>query len=345
MASSSASRTVHKLIDIGSNLGDPVFRGNYHGKQSHPDDFDAILSRARKAGVGIQLLTGDCISGSKEVLELASRYDGLFATVGCHPCRATEMDKHSGGMEGYIRELDQMIEENKAGKDRKKGKTQAEQELSPVGECGLDYDRLFLAPKEAQLKTFPPQLTLATKHDLPLFLHSRNCHDDFISILRAHPSPIRGVVHSFTGTLKEALELIDLGLYVGINGCSLKTAENLSIVEQLPLESLMIESDCPWCEIRPSHASSEHLKSLPEDLQEIYTVKMVKKEKFVEGKGVKGRNEPCATGQVAWVVSRLKGTSLEEVAKVTTENSMKLFGLSEGDGVWIDKGRTDALDQ
>jgi len=63
---------------------------------------------------------------------------------------------------------------------------------------------------------------------------------------------------------------------------------------------------------------------------------MVKKEKFAEGKGVKGRNEPCATGQVAWVVSRLKGTSLEEVAKVTMENSMKLFGLSEGDGVWVE---------
>ena len=186
-------------------------------------------------------------------------------------------------------------------------------------------------------RSFPPQLALATKHDLPLFLHSRNCHADFISILRSHSSPIRGVVHSFTGTLEEALELIDFGLFIGINGCSLKTAENLSVVEQLPLESLMIESDCPWCEIRPSHASSEHLKSLPEELREIYTVPMVKKEKFAEGKGVKGRNEPLATGQVAWVVSRLKGTSLEEVAKVTTENSMRLFGLSEVDGFWMDE--------
>ena len=75
---------------------------------------------------------------------------------------------------------------------------------------------------------------------------------------------------------------------------------------------------------------------MPEELREIYTVPMVKKEKFAEGKGVKGRNEPLATGQVAWVVSQLKGTSLEEVAKITTENSMRLFGLSEVDGVWVD---------
>jgi len=90
-------------------------------------------------------------------------------------------------------------------------------------------------------RSFPPQLALATKHDLPLFLHSRNCHADFISILRSHPSPIRVVVHSFAGTLEEALELIDLGLLIGINGCSLKTAESLSVFKQLPLESLMMK--------------------------------------------------------------------------------------------------------
>ncbi|GAA5878501.1 hypothetical protein JCM16303_002102 [Sporobolomyces ruberrimus] len=324
MTTTPITQNVPKLIDIGSNLGDPVFRGQYHGKQSHPDDFEAILGRARQAGVGIQLLTGDCIDGSREVLKLASQYDGLFATVGCHPCRANEMEKYEGGVEAYIETLDKIIEENKG----KKGKALA------VGECGLDYDRLFLSNKESQLKTFPPQLTLATKHDLPLFLHSRNCHDDFISILRAHPSPVRGVVHSFTGTLPEALELVEMGLYIGINGCSLKTEENLAVVKGIPLASIMVESDCPWCEIRPSHASSKFLVDLPAEVRDVYVTKMVKKEKFIEGKGVKGRNEPAGTGQVAWVVSRLKETSLEEVAKVSTENAMKLFGLSAEDGVW-----------
>ena len=72
---------------------------------------------------------------------------------------------------------------------------------------------------------------------------------------------------------------------------------------------------------------------------------MVKKEKFAEGKGVKGRNEPLATGQVAWVVSQLKGTSLEEVAKITTENSMRLFGLSEVDGVWVESSAVGTAEE
>ncbi|GAA5907622.1 3'-5'-exodeoxyribonuclease [Sporobolomyces salmoneus] len=325
---STTAQKIPKLIDIGSNLGDPVFRGNYHGKQSHPDDFPSILSRSRHAGVGIQLLTGDCISGSSSVLSLANEHEGLFSTVGCHPCRANEMvDYAHGGIEGYIEKLEELIVKGKEG-----GKVRA------VGECGLDYDRLFLSSKEAQLKAFPPQLSLATKHSLPLFLHSRNCHLDFIRLLRSHPSPspIRGVVHSFTGTLPEALDLISLSpeIYIGLNGCSLKTSENLSVVKELPLERLMIESDCPWCEIRPSHASYPFLSDLLEELKEVYQVRMVKKEKFVEGCGVKGRNEPISTGLVAWVVSKLKGVGVEEVAETTTRNAQRLFGFKEEDGVW-----------
>ncbi|GAA6060505.1 hypothetical protein JCM10212_005586 [Sporobolomyces blumeae] len=336
MATSAPSQL--KFVDIGSNLGDPVFRGSYHGKQAHPDDFAAILERARGAGVGVQLLTGDCIPGSEQVLALATEHEGLYATVGCHPCRATEMDKYPGGPEAYIDALDRLIEENKAGPSRSKGKALA------VGECGLDYDRLFLAPKESQLRNFPPQLALATKHDLPLFLHSRNCHDDFVAILRAHPTPVRGVVHSFTGTIEEARELVEMGLYIGVNGCSLKTDENLDVVRQLPLERLMVESDCPWCEIRPSHASSKLLASLPDDLKARFVPQMVKKEKFVQGKGVKGRNEPCATGQVAWVLARLHAVTIEEVSTTTTRNAFNLLGLKEEDGIWTHEEKSRDVD-
>lgn len=104
-------------------------------------------------------------------------------------------------------------------------------------------------------RNFPPQLELASKHDLPLFLHSRNCHSDFVSLLKAHGKPLRGVVHSHSGTAEEALELISLGFYIGINGCSLKTQENVDGVKRLPLDRVMVESDAPWCQIRPSHAS------------------------------------------------------------------------------------------
>lgn len=112
------------------------------------------------------------------------------------------------------------------------------------------------------------------------------------------------------------------------NRCSLKTEENLATVTALPLSKLMLESDCPYCEIRPSHASHAHLSSLPPYLSALYKPEAVKKEKFVEGKAVRGRNEPVGTGLVAWVVAQLKGVSLEEVAEVTTRNARELFGLS-----------------
>ncbi|GAA5860533.1 hypothetical protein JCM1840_000289 [Sporobolomyces johnsonii] len=335
----SASKAPPRLIDIGSNLGDPVFRGSYHGKQAHPSDFDAILSRARKAGVGIQLLTGDCLEGSKQVLDLAEHHRGLFATVGCHPCRASEMDEYPGGVEAYIQALDKVIEEHKGGKGRK-GKALA------VGECGLDYDRLSLCPKDVQLKNFPPQLALASKHDLPLFLHSRAAHSDLISLLSAHPQPLRGVAHSHSGTLDEALELIEMGFFIGINGCSLKTPENLDCVRHLPLDKLLIETDSPYCECRPSHASYQYLKELGDDdesgwLKELYMPGAVKKEKFVQGKAVRGRNEPSTTGQIAWIVAKLHGVPLEEVADVTRRNTLELFRIGEEDGVWGEEGTDD----
>jgi TatD DNase family protein len=119
------------------------------------------------------------------------------------------------------------------------------------GEFGLDYDRLFLSAKEPQLKYFEAQLDLAVEIQLPLFLHSRAAHEDFERLLapRLEKLPQRGLVHSFTGTLEEMEKLVALGLDIGINGCSLKTEENLEVVKAIPLDRIQIETDGPW--VRP----------------------------------------------------------------------------------------------
>lgn len=116
------------------------------------------------------------------------------------------------------------------------------------GEIGLDYDRLFLSPKEPQLKYFEAQLDLAVELQMPLFLHSRAASEDFERLLapRLAKLPNRGLVHSFTGTLEEMRRMVDLGLDVGINGCSMKTEENLEVIKALPLDRLQIETDGPW---------------------------------------------------------------------------------------------------
>lgn len=120
------------------------------------------------------------------------------------------------------------------------------------GEIGLDYDRLFLSPKEPQLKYFEAQLDLAVEIQLPLFLHSRAASDDFEKLLtpRLAKLPKRGLVHSFTGTLEEMNRMVAIGLDIGVNGCSLKTEENLEVVKAIPLDRIQIETDGPWvCEI------------------------------------------------------------------------------------------------
>ena len=116
------------------------------------------------------------------------------------------------------------------------------------GEVGLDYDRLFLSSKEQQLKYFEMQLDLAEELQLPLFLHMRPACDDFIRLLEPRLSrlPRKGLVHSFTGTKQDAKKILDLGLDIGINGCSLKSDENVEVLRSLSMDRLQIETDGPW---------------------------------------------------------------------------------------------------
>ncbi len=142
--------------------------------------------------------------------------------------------------------------------------------LVAIGEMGLDYDRLHYCAASTQRHSFAAQLALvgslaAAGTPLPLFLHSRACHADFVRLLKNQFGPRletlrRGaVVHSFTGTAAEAEELMDLGLYLGVNGCSLKTAENCDVVRAMRLDRIMIETDGPWCEVRPTHEGWTYL--------------------------------------------------------------------------------------
>jgi len=125
-------------------------------------------------------------------------------------------------------------------------------------------------------------------------------------------------------------ELVQMGLYIGVNGCSLKTQENLNVVKQIPLHRIMLETDAPWCDIRPTHASYAHLEAFAKSCSQLYALYSpvrVKPEKWAENAAVKGRCEPCHIGQVAAVVAQLKGMRLEELASQAFQNSVDLFRL------------------
>ncbi|BCR85142.1 3'-5'-exodeoxyribonuclease [Aspergillus chevalieri] len=300
-------------VDIGINLTDPVFRGEYHGRQVHDSDMDDIIQRARDVGCKKFMVTGSDLEESRRVMDLSRNYSGFcYGTVGVHPCQAKTFDEFAGGPSKMLEELKTLALESK----------QAGHAVA-FGEIGLDYDRLFLSAKEPQLKYFEAQLDLAVDIQLPLFLHSRAASEDFEKLIapRLAKLPKRGLVHSFTGTLEEMQRMVDLGLDIGVNGCSLKTEENLEVVKAIPLDRIQIETDGPWCEIRPSHASSKHLQGAPP------LPKAVKKEKWQKGCMVKGRNEPVAIVQVAHVIASVKGISVEEVCEAAWKNSIKMFGL------------------
>ena len=154
-----------------------------------------------------------------------------------HPCSAHTFDSNPDGPSALLSEL-----KNFATSARDAGHAVA------FGEFGLDYDRFYLCAKEPQLKYFEAQLDLAVELQMPLFLHSRAAADDFERLLRPRLEklPKGGLVHSFTGTREEMESLVALGLDIGINGCSLKTEENLEVVREVPLGRLQIETDGPW---------------------------------------------------------------------------------------------------
>ncbi len=212
--------TVPQLIDIGINLTHDSFDA----------DRDAVLERARAAGIVQMIVTGSSLAGSGQALALArSAPRRLFATAGVHPHHATELNDAS------LSEL--------------RGLTVLP-EIVAVGECGLDYFRDF-SPRPDQQAAFHRQLELAAEVGKPVFLHQRDSHDDFLGILREHPRALAhgGVAHCFTGTAEQLRSYLDLGLAIGITGwiCDERRGAHLRpLVAMIPADRLLLETDGPY---------------------------------------------------------------------------------------------------
>lgn len=207
------------LIDIGVNLADKRFH----------KDREAVIERARAAGVEAMILTGTSQSSSAAAAAMSETRPGLlFSTAGVHPHGA----KHwTPDVEAAVRRL------------------AARAGVVAIGECGLDHNRDF-SPRPSQAAAFEAQLELAAELDLPVFLHERDAHEAFCAIWRNHQGRVpAGVVHCFTGTRAQAHAYLDLGLHIGVTGwiCDDRRADDLrAAVVGLPLDRLMIETDAPY---------------------------------------------------------------------------------------------------
>ncbi|XP_073005088.1 uncharacterized protein [Typha latifolia] len=296
-----------KMIDIAVNLTDGMFKGIYNGKQCHVADIPAVLARAWSAGVDRIIVTGGSLQESKEALAIAETDARLFCTVGVHPTRCKEFEE-SGDPEQHFQALVSLAREG-----IEKGKVVA------VGECGLDYDRLHFCPSETQKKYFQKQFELAETVKLPMFLHMRAAAEDFCDIVSQNKGRFSaGVAHSFTGSAEDRDRLLSFNnIFIGINGCSLKTNENLEVLRGIPVERMMIETDSPYCDIRNTHAGIQYVKS-------VWPSK--KKEKHEDESTVKGRNEPCFVRQVLEVLAGCKGIAdVERLSKTLYHNTCRVF--------------------
>nr|CAH8851661.1 unnamed protein product [Trichobilharzia regenti] len=301
--------TRRRLVDIGANLTDKVFTGIYRGVVHHQNDYQNVLSRARKCGVEKIIITGGSLTDSLEAISLCQNEANLFCTVGCHPTRCLEFNENPND---YLTKLKSLI------------LTTTKKKVVAVGECGLDYDRVEFCPIDIQKKYFDIQLQLASDVQLPMFLHCRAAHEDFLEMLKSAKEKyfkdvsLRGVVHSFDGTGEMVKHFTDMGLYIGINGCSLKNQDNLEVVRKIPLNRLLLETDAPWCDIRRTHAGYSFVKTHP-------TYR--KHTSWDEDCMIKGRNEPANLVQVLEVVAGIREISEEELAEATYQNAVDLFSL------------------
>ena len=329
-------------VDICANLLDAQFAGIYHGRAAHAGDLVRVLARARAAGVSHAIVVAGSLSEARAARELCQRFAGapsaprLSYTCGVHPTRTMELEEveAAAAMEGEAAAA-AASPPPRLSRDAYVAALDAELSLGvasgqcvAVGECGLDFDRLDFAPRAVQERHLGLHFALAAKHGLPLLLHDRNTSGALAAALRAQAPRLRGVVHSFTGSAAEAAELLELGLFIGLNGCSLKSAANLEAARTVPLRRLMLETDAPWCEIRRTHAGHAHVRTaFPAVKKEKKDAADAAADAAGGGPCVAGRSEPAHIVQVAEVVAAVHGVGVEEVAAAASANAVALFCL------------------
>lgn len=261
-----------EYIDIGVNLTSSSFN----------DDRDDVIQRALDAGISQMVVTGTDIHHSRAALALNRSYPGkLVSTAGLHPHHASDFDSST------ISALRNLC---------------ANESVVAVGECGLDYNRQYSRPDE-QRRAFEAQLLLACELKLPVFLHQRDAHEDFVSMINEHSADLAGAVaHCFTGSLDEAMQYIALDLHIGITGwiCDERRGGDLRrAVGEIPVEKIMLETDAPYL--------------LPRDLK---TVPVQKR-----------RNEPCYLPHICRLTAQYMGLDSQRLAQLALENTRRFFRI------------------
>lgn len=257
---------------------------------AYQDDRAEVIARAKEAGIGLNVV-GTQFDTSRTAVELAKKYDNVWATIGLHPIHTTS-SHHD------VRELGEGNKEFTSRGEQFDISNYEELGQSPrviaIGECGLDYYRVDESTKDVQSKAFIEQIDLANKLGKPLMLHIRNAYDDALEILKAY-AKVRGDVHFFAGDWGIARKFLDLGFTLSFTGVITFAHEYDEVVKGAPFDMILSETDAPYVTPAPYRGR---------------------------------RNEPLYVQEVVQRIAEIKGETLEKTAAQLLENARRVFKIA-----------------
>ena len=247
---------------------------------AHLDDraFDAdraeLLAALPQQGLALVMNPGCSLASSRNVDKLTREYDYIYGAVGSHPDVCDEVTEEV--LEAYR----QLCRENP--------------KIKAIGEIGLDYHYEEI-PRDVQQQAFRMQMALAAELNLPVIVHDRDAHGDSMAIVEEFPT-VKGVFHCYSGSVEMAQWLVDRGWYIGFTGVlTFKNARKaLEVAEAIPLERIVLETDCPYMAPEP-----------------------------FRGK----RNDPGKLYRMAQRLAELRGYDEAEIRAITLENGKRLYGI------------------
>ncbi|MBQ3109414.1 MAG: TatD family hydrolase [Clostridia bacterium] len=253
-----------RLFDTHAHLTDSRF----------DEDRGSLISSLPEKGIALVVDVACGLEDAHKVVTYTEQYPFIYGAAGIHPHDAED---------ATLAELDGIA------------KILEKEKFVALGEIGLDYHYDF-SPRDVQRKWFVEQLELAKQMKLPVSLHIREAFGDCMEILRQHKDGLCGVMHCYSGSWESAVECIDLGLHIAFGGSvTFKNARKLAeVAAQLPIERLLIETDCPYLTPEPYRGR---------------------------------RNDPSYVRHVAEKLAELRGCSTEEIAEATYQNGIRLFGI------------------
>ena len=233
------------------------------------EDIDEIIQNCMSSGVQMIIVNGTNRRDNEEVLELVKKYDIVYGALGIQP---EEINDYT---EDNLKFIEEHIDDDK---------------IIAVGEIGLDYH--YECNKELQRELFKKQLDIASRHNKPVIVHSRDCIMETYNILKE--TNVKGIMHCYSGSVEMAKKFVELGFLLGIGGVStFKNANKvIDVIKNTSLEYIVLETDAPYLSPEP-----------------------------YRGK----RNEPCNVSVILEKICEIKGIDYKDASDVTTRNVFRLF--------------------